>query len=168
LTLYYIAIAIIGILAFIGYKIYSKRHKAKDDKSDNKDGGKKELNLYKPIYARVLDNVKRAVYYETIPAGDVGVIIANYHNLGRQWKRDGKDIYGMIKVGEHDYKPIPVKSRSNNPPEKLHFDMEQPEIPIIMDMREEKNFLQKYGMVLVWGGIMAFIMFLVIASRSTH
>jgi len=35
-------------------------------------------------------------------------------------------------------------------------------------MREEKNFLQKYGMVLVWGGIMAFIMFLVIASRSTH
>ena len=162
---------LIGLIAIIGYYLYDRRRKRKVKADEKENGGitsedKKEDKKYEPIDARIFDNNNRRVYNQELSGAVVKSIIDQYHALGRQWNREGKYVYGFIKEKE-DFKPITIPQADiTNPPEKLHFDMQQPEIPIIMDMREEKNFFDKYGMVLVWGAIMAFILFLMMSSRN--
>jgi len=141
---------------------------AADTKVDNtKD--REETGGYGPIMAGVYDNESRRVdYFCEIPAEIVNKIVGEHGTLGRQWNRDGKYIYAMVKDKKYTsgYCPINIEPRSDNDPVKLHYDMQQPEIAVLMNMEEEKNFLQKYGMVLWWVAVMAFIIFMIMSSRG--
>jgi hypothetical protein len=170
--------AILGAGILIAGFIYLMRKRSKKkvegyDKTPEKQGSDKEddkelvaSGYTRPITARIADNTNRTIYTADISGEDVKKIYETYGTLGRQWNREGKFVYGMVKLAERQYKPIAIPATANCPPEKLHYDMEQPEIPVIMDMREEKNFLDKYGKLLVWGGIMAFMIFMVMSSRG--
>ena len=55
--------------------------------------------------------------------------------------------------------------KDDNPVE-LNYDTEHPEYEIILSklLREEKNFMQKYGQVLWWAAVIGFIIFMMVSG----
>jgi hypothetical protein len=132
----------------------------------------KPQKIYNSIKATVYNNITRALSYETeIPASEVAKIARDNKTLGRQINKDGKYQYAYVlsedsETKEKIYRPIIMRPLVHYASDKLQFDIDQPEIPVIMDMREEKNFFEKYGQILIWGAIMAFIIFMIVGSKG--
>lgn len=163
---------LIPILIFIalalGYYFFAKARKPRRKLEETGEAAEttgtgeeaeKEV-IYEPITARVLDNKLGRIYNEEIPASVVKEIVEAHKTLGRQWDRYGKKLYGLIKDAEGNYKPMITPSAISNSPVELHNDMQQPEVEILFDMSADKGFLQKYGQILWWVAVMAFIMFM--------
>lgn len=154
---------IVGILAVVLYFIFTKinqRYPRKRPKGKDEEEGESIEPIYEPIEARVADNILGRIYNTTISAKDVKKIIEKYGTLGRRWNREGKQVYGMVKLEDGDYKPIIPPKQISSAPSELHDDMKQPEVEVLMDMREEKSFFGKYGQLLWWTAVMAFIIFM--------
>ena len=126
----------------------------------NKDGDEVEEGA--PVYCRVADNNTGRIANILVPYKDIKKTLETYHTLGRQWKRDNKDVYALCKLKDGTYKPIIPPNKISHSPADLHGDLQFPEVAVLMDMREEKAFFAKYGQVLVWAGVMGFIIFMII------
>ena len=132
-----------------------------------------------PIYAIVLDSsdprVKRW-YWEMIPGTVVNHILEANNTLGIQHDtEDNKKAHILIKTLEPSnldpnmdkvYKPINIPILKDDNPVELNYDTEHPALEILLAdiMTEEKNFLQKYGMVLWWAAIIGFIIFMMVSG----
>ncbi len=140
------AIAIVGFFCLWYFWLRKKKaHKGESvalTKTVNKEGKPK----YGAVTAMVLDNETRRGYYNVqINGEDVEKIISKHKSLGRQWNRDGKYTYALIKKSENDYEPVYIAPNSENDPTKLHSELQHPYLEQTMDMRIKQNFMQKYG-----------------------
>ncbi len=180
--MYYVILFAILILGALGYTIYNKRVKNRQPSKpqvDVKKGNESLDNEAKPtiedekvndllkrgtVMARIADNITGRIYNTEVTKDTLHKIIQKYGTLGRQWNREGTKIYGFNRFvdesGAVALQPIIPPSEATNSPTDLYNHMQQPEIPILMDMREEKSWAQKFGQVLWWVAVMAFIMFL--------
>jgi hypothetical protein len=134
---------------------------------------------FDPVEARVADTITNKIYNSTISSDNVKQILLDFGTLGRRWLREGKYLYGFKKYFKRDdkgaylknekgayivaYKLIDEPDSIKNSPKSLHNDVQQYEVAAIYDEMlkdEDEPFLQKYGKVLWWIAVMAFIAFL--------
>jgi hypothetical protein len=115
-----------------------------------------------PIRARVYDNILRSAYMDTIPASTVATIKEYNGSLGRRWMREGEWVYALNKTTEGNYVPVYPSFDMDFQPTKVHRALMQQEVAICYDMKMPQNFMEKYGKILVWSGIIVFIMFLAV------
>ena len=178
-----IPILLFGVGAAIYYfrskieKLYPKKKKAGAIESEPTEII--EGTTFEPIYAMVLDNsdpIVKRWYWDTIPGSIVKHILEVNKTLGIQHDtEDNKKAHILIKTLEPGnlnpnmdkvYKPISIPILKDDSPVELNFDTEHPEYEIILSslLTEEKNFLQKYGMVLWWAAIIGFIIFMMVSG----
>lgn len=171
--IYAIAAAAVALLIYWIVTKSKKRMIQKEAKIEQVKGEqpppvvKERKKIYvNPQKGRVWDNTTRTVYdQELSPDIMNGLDLASgEQGAGRQYNRDGQYIYNVIKdAGKYRPAEMPVINRERSP-EQLHFDLDQPEIPVIMNMKTDQSFIQQYGKILVWAGIIAFIIFLMVSS----
>ena len=159
----YIAIAI--ILAGIAYYyfVYRKKHQATKVKA-----GEATPDGVLGVLCRIADNITGCIYNATLSPDVCNTIKREYGTLGRQVQRDTDMLFFMNKIPSENedgfaYKPVIIDKKVTNAPSKLHNDMQQPEVGIVMDLlsRDDvKPFLEKYGTVLWWIAVMAFFGFI--------
>jgi len=149
-------------LGLAGYYFWEKR-KSKTLQV-NKDG--KEALGGKPVLCRVADNITGRIYNAWIPFEEIEKIIVAHGSLGRQWKRDNKWVYALCKQKDESYAPIIPPNQVKNSPSGLYADMQFPEVSVLMDMRVDQPFLQRYGQVLWWIAVMGFIVFMMVDSSG--
>lgn len=170
-SIYYTAIAVIIIGFLIYYQSHKNKHKEESGKATNGQDDK-PVKIYKPVNAEIIDNDERLLYEKVLGSDIITKIIEKHETLGRQWNHDGKKVYKMIKEtieGVVDYKPLYVSATSARSPELLHEDMQQPEIPILMaGLKDEGNFIEKYGWILLLIGAIGFCIVLIILNKGAH
>lgn len=132
----------------------------KKDNKEDKPAKDPELAYGEPVLCRVADVPASRIYNEYITYNLALEIKRKYNSLGRKLNREGKQVYGLIKTLENEYKPIPIPDRIIYDPHQFFIDMQQQEVPIVMDVTDDEGFMQKYGHLLWWVAVIAFIMFL--------
>jgi len=174
MTYLYMGLAFIiigGIIYFFRNKIDSIfNFKKKSNKPDivKKQEVKPETIL--PALARIYDNTTtpRKVYNALISKETQEAIIKRLPSLklGRQWDYENKPVYALYKSESDYYEPLEkyFDMTRTNPPSKLHNHINQPEIAITHDVQRDKGFMDKYQHILIWFGVIAFIIFMVVAS----
>ena len=172
----------IGILAGLGiiallYYWQSGRGKGKDTEGVSAGGdvipangipatGKKQAKGNIPV--RIADNITAMIFNTFISPEAAKEVIGIYGTLGRQWEREGKKIYALNrykddKDGQVKLRPIVISSQITNAPAELHYDLQQPEVGIVISEMlkdDDKPFLEKYGKVLWWIAVMGFLAFM--------
>ena len=151
----------LGLAFFLIKKIRSDKSKSKGITPEVK--GDKEAMV--PV--AILDDscMPSRLLYEDKKFSEIEEIVKKHGSLDRVWTRDNKRLYALHKTTEGISLLVPSYDRGKSP-RTLHDDTLLPEMEIIYDMREEKEFLQKYGMVL-WGtAIMVLIMFLFVSADN--
>ncbi|MCK9571571.1 hypothetical protein M0R72_21655 [Candidatus Pacearchaeota archaeon] len=166
LTPQYLIIFGAGILIF-GIWFFLHRRKTKNQKpAILKDG---EV-VYKPIDARVFDRttIPFRTYNETIPPASVKAIIESKH-LSRQLIFMGKKVFPFFKVRDAQnnivYEAVTEPLNVKHSPITLHNEMQHPYVPILDDVSIDKSFMQKYGHLLLWAGIIAFLIVMVVSNK---
>lgn len=162
---YLIIFGICAVAAGVWF-FFNWRKRKSQKLTESKDGAIK----YQPIKARVYDRTTMPyrVYNEVIPPAVVKTLI-EAKNVSRQVIYMGTKLFLFFKVldlqGNKVYEsvvePIDVKFS----PIALHSDMQHHDVPILDDVSEEKNFMQKYGHLLLWAGIIAFLIVMVITNK---
>lgn len=163
LTPQYLIIFGAGILIF-GIWYFLHRRKTKNQKpSELKDG---EIT-YKPIDARIYDRttVPFKVYNATLPPS----IVKDIKTYSQQVVYMGKRIFMFFKTrdtqGNFVYEAVTEPIDVKHSPLSLYNEMQHPYIPILDDVSVDKGFMQKYGHLLLWAGIIAFLIVMVVTSN---
>lgn len=155
-----IILFVVGMAAYVIYTKFYKKSKGQGQPGKNgeqKPGGQ-------PVMCRVADNMTLTIYTALVPWEDIKKTLAKHKTLGRRWDRYGTQVYGLCRRLTGSYEPIVVTQKPGQAPSELHEDMQQPEVPVLFDMREEKGIFEKYGKILWWVAIMALIMYFYIES----
>jgi hypothetical protein len=118
------------------------------------------------IPVRIFDCILNTVYNTGVSVETIKSITNTYGGIGRQIKRDGEDRYLLVKTGDNTYKPVSGGIGDANSSAKLYEQMQLPEMEIVMDMREDKSFAQKYGKVIWWLAVIGFLIFLVTSAHK--
>lgn len=174
---FYIVIVAGVIVVSTGYLLYTllKKHriapakrpqpsKAQAAAVTTPQAPQNPIDRFVEVEARVYDNETRTVYNATIAADIVRQIRKEYRNLGRTWIRDGKKVYALNKRENGTYAPVIPTETMEQPPSMAHEAITQPEVDVVFDVSQERNFLQKYGHILLFTGAVIFIMFLLTAN----
>ncbi len=138
--------------------------------TEEKEGGGVE-ELPEPVTAIIRDNFDGQKTYQAEISGEIVKAIRDkYGNLGGQWNVDGKNVFELCRIAENVYTPYEnylVKDRSN-PPSSLYSYINQPEIAISRNVQRKESLIQKYGHLLLWCLAIAFIIFMMVASKGAH
>lgn len=167
LTVFYILAGVISIgLGFFFYKdkIFKKKRLSEEEiKAIKTDEVKPKSD---PTFSRIYDNLRRAIYNETLPGETIDEIKSKYGNLGRRWNRDGNELYTFVKTVDEEYIPVSryMKITRDNPPSLLHGALIQPQTAIAFNVKIQRNFMQKWGPILLFAGVGIFCMVLLIAN----
>lgn len=170
LMTYIIPIAGAGVLFGVYYFLFKKKpmplkqeitEVSTQAKEGEEEKDKKEEEVFEAVEARIYDNYTRSIYNSIIQGGTVKEIRKLFGNLGRKWFKDGQWLYALNKSEEGLYSPVVVPATMKEPPSKLHRALVQHAIGIMYDVKEERGLLQKYMPILIWTGVMIFIMFMV-------
>ena len=166
---------LVGLIIVFLYYLLKRR-----TKGSAKSSHKEELEIVEgiittPYYdadgnipVRVFDNYL-ARWYDTLMSIDTAdKMVGAYGSLGRQWQGDEKRYFiNRFKNarGEEELRPIvaPTKIISGYDPTELYQALKQPAIKIItqeMLSDDDKNFIEKYGVVLWWIAVMGFLAFM--------
>jgi hypothetical protein len=157
---------LIAVIAFVLWFIWD-RHKNKGKSKKQTDQG--EIT-YNPIQAIVYDRttIPFSWYEATIASDEVKKLVLS-KNIGRQLNYMGKKVFRLFKLFDADnkvcYEGVWDPSELKNSPTSSYIHMQHPYVPIIDDMKEEKNFAQKYGHLMLWAGIIAFLILLIITNK---
>lgn len=164
----YLIIFAIAILGFgTCYFFYRRRAKSQKVEDKTKDG---EIH-FKAIDALIYDRTTQPfTWYEKTLEPLIVKAIVESHNLSRQVNYMGKKVFRFYKLlgneGIAFYESVIEPDDVKNSPRSLYIDMQHPYTPIIDDMTVEKNFMQKYGHLLIWLGVIAFLIVLVITNKK--
>jgi len=160
--IYYILIIL--CLAAVGYWYYRQKRKGLGNKEPKKEDGEEEEGT---ILCRIADNITCAIGDEFITKAQADIIKNEHGNLGRQWFRYGKRVYGLNRYKEEGggikLRPITIPSQITNAPSELHNDMQHPELEIIMNdlMKDDgKGFMETYAWIFPWIVALAFLAFI--------
>jgi hypothetical protein len=122
--------------------------------------GKKGEKIYPPTKAYVYNDIIGRCGPTILTSRIVGQIIQQYHSLGRPLNHNGEDIPYLIHTEDDKYKPCIFPYSEINSSNILHRAMQHPEIPIVWDVKPEKSFVEKYGMFMLFAGVIIFFMFI--------
>jgi hypothetical protein len=138
-------------------------------------GGKAQKEIggdtkYKPINAIIYDRTTIPfTWYEQTLDVEVVKSIVESKNIGRQLVLNGKKIFRFYKMIDVDkkvyYEGITEPTNVKNSPVAAYIDMQHPYTSILDDMRDEKNFMQKYGHLLIWLGVIAFLIVMIVTNK---
>lgn len=167
-TIYYV-IFIAAAVALVCYLyFFSWRKKSAATGPEDKDTGEvtppAAATVTPSVEARTYDVSTRTVYSETIPGVTVDKIRTEHGNLGRKWLYEGRWLYALKKDTEGNYSPVIVPISMENPPSRLHRALTHPQVGIVYNVEPAKNLLQKYGHILLFAVVCAFLMFMLVAQ----
>jgi len=123
------------------------------------------------VNCRIFDYIQRRVYDKVLLVSDVG------HLIDRQYSRLNDRVYGLwfdydtepASSGElvPKYWPFKVPTKSSNFPTYVYDVIQHPEQKGLMMewlKGDDKSLADKYGYILIWAGVIAFLILL--ASQS--
>lgn len=113
------------------------------------------------VFSHVQDDIQGKVYCTDVPLSK----ITELPNFKRDF--EGKKVFDLVRKERLDtesgevsdyYEPIPGPSHYGTSI-SLFYDMQHPEIKIAGKemLTDDKTFMEKYGQILWWGAVMAFI-----------
>ena len=159
-----ILVGLAGVLAWYVYNRKYRKAKKGDDKLDGEQTEAKDTSLLARVYcnlplpARIKDD-------EDITPDEQKAIIERSGTLGQIRDHYGKKKLILYQDDKGDLRPVPIPAVFiKSHPRKLYNDIRQPAAAVVYDMSEEKDFLGKWGKLLWWVAVLAFIMFMVISS----
>ena len=173
ITIYLIVVPVF-LLVFGGYLYLGKRKKDKtpppaseshinDDKSEN---GEAVEETIEPVEARIYDNITRLCFNRNLSVEEIKEIRTEHGNLGRKVLRFGDWIYAINRYldesGVEKLRPVYVTQTMEHPPSKLHRALTQNAVEIAYDVRDQKGFMEKYGKVLLFVGVVLFLMWTIV------
>jgi len=158
-----------GLLLVAAYYIYNRYYK-KGKEDEGKLAGELTEARDTALIARVYCNTPlpaRIKDDQAITPEEQTAILARDGTLGQVRDHYGKKKLILYEDDEGVKHAIPtpavfIKSH----PRKLYNDIRQPAASVVYDMSEEKSFVDKYGKLLWWVAVIAFIMFMVISSMG--
>lgn len=128
-----------------------------------------DLPLPDAIECRLYDSTIRSIYNTELSGEIVRQIQTNDGNLGRKWSYYGKWVYAINKyfgeAGAICYRPVFVPQTMDNPPSKLHRALKQEAVEIAYSVREKKGFFEQHGKFLLFAGVIAFLMFVMVMGK---
>lgn len=149
---------LIGLLGVASYYLWQKMPRGKA-KSGTQVEEKKPERL---IPVHILDWGEKRDYNSSILESTAIAIKEEHGILGIPLNEDGKGIIVLNKLKNKMW-PIRLPLAMSNAATELHYDVEQPEWPLMVDeilKEDDKPFIEKYGMVLWWMAVMGFLAFL--------
>jgi len=151
-------------IAKLGENYYADISDLIGDVQDQHEKGKDAIPqiVNESVLCRVTDCDKSTIETIEVSPEIINKVLQVYGTLGRRRNRDGKNVYGLNRLKTGEYAPIVTSRDMKHSPIALHNKIQLPRmaVPIVYDMKEDKPFLEKYGQILVWGAVMAFIGFL--------
>jgi hypothetical protein len=162
----YLVIFGICAAAALGWYLLARR-KRKFQKITESKAGAVKCN---PIKARLYDRttIPYRVYNQEIPPAIVMTLIQT-KNVSRQVIYMGQKLFPFFKMldgnGNVCYEAVTEPINVKHSPISLHSDIQHYDVPILDDVSEEKNFMQKHGHLLLWAGIIAFLIVMVLTSK---
>ncbi len=159
------SIIIIGVLLIGAFILFRKYNMTRKKQTRKVISTTKVLDQFVEVEARVYDNDTRMIYNAVIPGDIVREIRHECGNLGRKWLREGKWIYALNKRIDGRYKPVEVPVTLDDPPSELHRALQQYEVPIVYNFEESKGLLQKWGHIIMFCGVAAVALFILIAQN---
>jgi len=163
-TIYYV-IFVAGAIALVCFLyFFSWRKKTVAIEAEEPEKGENTISATPPVEARTYDVSTRTAYNEPIPGKTVGKIREEHGNLGRKWLYEGRWLYALKKDAEGNYSPVIVSISMDNPPSRLRRALTHPQVGIVYNVEPAKNLLQKYGHMLLFAAVCAFLMFMLVAQ----
>jgi len=165
LLIFYVlaGVIIIGLIVFMSWgKIRGKKQTDLPEPMQKEP----EQSQSEPVFVRLYDNMRRAIYNETLDGEIVDEIKRNFGSLGRRWNRDGTELYAVTKTVDEEYIPVSqyMKIIRDNPPSLLHGALVQPQTSIAFNVKIQRSMMQKWGPILLFAGAGIFAMVLLIAN----
>ena len=171
----FLIIALILGAGFCIVKFISSRHK-KPLVIDKNEKPTIDVDMDKPTKETVKDVLEahgsrdcyvyidkvRKVTVQPVPETELIKVRDQYGSLGRLWNRDGVSLYALNENPDGSYIPV-EKFMSNdlrNSPRKAFLATQQQEVEAYFANKDNRNFIQKYGAILLFCGVVFFIMFM--------
>lgn len=125
------------------------------------------MNEIVAVDAYVYQDASRRAINVTIPGDTVKIIRKEFGSLGRLWNQDGSQVYAFEQEVNGHYIPVERAFSSDmaNPPQKGFRATQQQKTERFFTSKDNRNLFQKYGHILLFAGVVLFIMFLVIAKK---
>jgi len=168
LTNLYIIAGFFAVVVFtLFYFIFWRKDRA--HKKIKEVEPEKVTNVTPDAECRIYDTITRTIYNQTLKGTIVDEIRKKHTNLGRKWNYYGNLVYAIEKkyVGNDviEYNPVVPPILMEIPPSKLFRALVKPWIAIRYNVQQPQNFLQKWGMYLLFGGVAVFFLFVLVAQQ---
>lgn len=157
----------VGLIVYYSYSHLKKKKKAAIVPVAVVDDGELPSDVANEmVHVAICDDtdIPPRLTYPQMKYGEVRKILKDSGKPARVWNRDGKRIYALHKtfndLGEKVFQPLPIPKSNERSPRQLFNDMQLPEMEITHDMREDKNFLEKYGYIFLYLLGFAFLFFM--------
>jgi hypothetical protein len=128
-------------------------------KAEGKKSLKKKKRIYAPINAYVYNLITGRCGPAILSGDIVGAILAEHGTLGRTRNEDGTDRYQFDRDVK-GYRPTLYPYSPENSANRLYRARLHPEIPYVWSVESLKSFAEKYGIYLLFAGIVIFLMFM--------
>lgn len=158
---------VVGSVLFVFVYLLPRLPKRKKVDKEEKEEEEEEIDEL-PVFARVRDNFDgHKTYNTTLSPKIVRSIKEKHSTLGIQESFRGKLLYTFCRISEDDYVPYYkyLTPDRSHPPSALYRYIHQPEIAISRNVQKKQGFMEKYGGLLPWTVAIAFIIFMIVASK---
>lgn len=127
--------------------------------TENESNGEipETIEDYGAVKAYVYNDITGRCAPAILTGEEVKVIVAKHGTLGRPREHNGVYRY-FFNYSKKGYAPTLFPWSPDNSSGHLHRALTHPEIPIIYDVEPERTFAQKYGMYLLFAGVVIFLM----------
>lgn len=155
---------ILAVVGFVVWYFWDKRKK--------KNAPQKPVEInYESIKAIIYDRTTLPfTWYEKTLEPIIVKAIAESGEMGRQMTYMGKKFFRYYKMFNSDkkeyYEAVRDPNDVTNSPVSSYIDMQHPYISILDDTSTEKNFVQKYGHLLIWMGVIACVIALIVLNKK--
>lgn len=162
--------------AFCIYKFFDSRKKQIKTEIPDKSDKKAVIDDDKPTKTTVKDVLDskttrdcyvyvdkiRRVMIKPVLESELTKIREIYGSLGRLWNREGQQLYALNENPDGTYVPVEkfMSTDLKNSPRKAFLATQQQETESYFANKDNRSFIQKYGAILLFAGVVFFIMFM--------
>jgi hypothetical protein len=161
----FFAVVVFALFYFVFWRKDSHK-KLKEKQVEEKEG---TIPVTPDAECRIYDTLTRTIYNQTLKGTIVDEIRKKHTNMGRKWNYYGNLVYAIEKkyAGNDviEYNPVVPPILMEIPPSKLFRALVKPWIAIRYNVQQPQNFLQKWGMYLLFGGVAVFFLFILVAQQ---
>lgn len=117
-------------------------------------------SVYPAVKARILNKMRMSTYFDIISGEDISGIIKKYGTLGGSHTEADGERYYRFFLDNNGLRPYfaPLPQNTKELSGGYYLAQMHPYIPFIVKLKDKKPFLQKYGMYLLFAGVVLFMM----------